>query len=82
MKDPLSVYDRIPDAVVDAIAKGSPVYQYEARNMARELIKLRASSQKGALSLSEKLESVGVISLENCEVTIDAGGFISIRGKP
>lgn len=41
MKDPLATYDRIPDATVESIAKGGRAYPHEARNMARELIKLR-----------------------------------------
>lgn len=45
MNDPLDKYDRIPDATVESIAKGNRHYHHEARNMARELLKLRAQTK-------------------------------------
>lgn len=45
MTDSLATYDRIPDNLVESIAKGGRSYQHEARNMARELLRLRVSKQ-------------------------------------
>lgn len=44
MTDTLTTYDRIPDATVESIAKGGRSYPHEARNMARELLQLRAKT--------------------------------------
>lgn len=60
MVDPLTSYDRIPDATVESIAKGGRSYPHEARNMARELIKLRAQQKQ-----AETAKTLGVSPVWN-----------------